>query len=385
MDSVAQIISDNTDWKEAAIVSFAKKNRVEVRQKDNLIMLSYEEDIPNEGWNDFNRQCRGIIFDMKRRSLVAHPFDKFFNFDSHPETKYDILPFSTGYEISVKYDGTMLTACSHDNTVRFATRASFENFQTEMATQIFQERFQKLRDVDFTRYTLIFELVTPANLLIVQYNYNDLVLIGIRDLLKNQMLSYSQVAKFAENYDLKPPMLLEKDFFSIYETAKEGKDEIVEEGWVVKFGNGLYVKLKTWQYLAHMQIKRRRLTKKHLIRNYCEMTNQKWLDFIKKLPPDTQNTVIQFGEEVQLEINAFSEEMHTLFRKFSDISIQKDFAFTIQKEVPQKLHSYLFVLRAGKSLERLIRKKYKEVLKEDSFEEAIHPVMIKGWSFQQKD
>jgi len=385
MDSIAQVIADNTNWEESALISFAKENRVETRRKDNLVLLNYEDNIPNTGWNDFNGQCRGIIIDMKLRSVIAHPFDKFFNVDSHPETMYDRLPFSAGYEISVKYDGAMVTAFSHNNEVGFATRGSFDNFQTEMAEQIFQEHPGRLREADFTRYTPVFELVMPENRLIVRYDDSEMILIGVRDLLENRMLSYSRTSEFAEKYDLKPPKLSKKNFSSVYSIAKEGDNHEIEEGWVIRFRNGLYVKLKTWQYLAHRQIQKRHLMKKHLIRNYCEMNTRQWSKFLEELPAGARNAVKQFGKDLRSGIDSFSEEMRGLFEKFSDIGSQKDFAFAIQKEVPRELNCFLFALRSGKSLERLIRKKYKDILREDMFEEAIHPSMIKEWAFRQKD
>ncbi|MCI5149766.1 MAG: hypothetical protein D3916_10340 [Candidatus Electrothrix sp. MAN1_4] len=385
MDSVVQIIEDNSGWKESALIAFAKENRVEVRQKGGLILLNYEDNIPNNGWNDFNRQCRGTILDIKHRSIVAHPFDKFFNVDSHPETKYDILPFSNGYEISVKYDGSMVTAFSNENEVEFATRSSFHNFQTEMAGKIFRKSLGRLKEVDFTRYTPVFELVAPENHLIVRYDDSKMILIGVRDLQENKMLNYSWISEFAQTYGLIPPKLLEKEFSFVYDIAMTGDNHEIEEGWVVRFRNGLYVKLKTWQYLAHRQIQKQHLDKQHLIRNYCEMNTRQWTDFLNGLPPDIRNSVDHFGRRLQSKLNSFSEDMQGIFEKFSSIESQKDFALAIQKEVPRELNSFIFALRSGRSLDQLIRKKYKDILREDMFEEVVYPSMIKEWAFQKKD
>jgi RNA ligase len=382
MQSIIQIIKKNTNWKYSKIVLFAKRNRVNVRREDNLILLNYEDDIPNDDWNDFNRQCRGIILDIEKKTIIAHPFDKFFNIGSHPETKLDILPLFSDYEIAVKYDGTMLTNFSYNNIVRFVTRSAFANFQTEMAKQLFQERYPQLKKVDFTKYTLIFELVSPKNHSVVRYKNTDLILIGIRNLIKNQMFTYSQVIEFAKTYGLKPPQVLHEDFLSLLKIAKDGTSQVIKEGWVVRFGSGLYVKLKTWQYLAHVQIQRWGLTKRHLIKSYCKKSPKEWLEFLDTLPPVVRDTVEQFGEDLQSKICSFSEKIQDIYEKFSQIESQKDFAITIKNEVSPSLHPFLFALRSGKLLEPLIRKNYAVIYqKEDLSTEVIHPSMIKELAF----
>jgi RNA ligase len=383
MKPISQIVEKNTGWKKSELIEFAKQNRVEVRQEGNLMLLNYEEDIPNLAWNDFNRQCRGLILDIAQKTLVAHPYDKFFPLDSHPDTQFNTLPLSSGYEIAIKYDGTMITTFSYKNVIRFATRSAFDNTQIKMAQQLYNKRYPQLKQIDLSQYTLIFELVSPQNRIIVSYDESDLILLCVRKLVNNHLLSYSQTIEFAKRYDLKPVSLLQQDFMSVLKIAKEGSNHAIEEGWVIRFGNGLYVKLKTWQYIAYWHIQRRGLTKKRLTNRYCQMSLKEWSEFLESLPPVFREAVEQFGQDLQARIDLFSEKIYEEYEKFSQIESQKAFAMTIKKEVPQEWHSFFFALRSGKALEPLIRRKFQ---KEDLSAEVVIPLsMIREWAFNQKD
>jgi len=376
MKPITQLIEENTYWQENELTAFAKQNKVKILQEGDLILLNYEDSIPNLAWNDFNRQCRGLVLDLKQKMLVAHPFDKFFMLDSHPDTQFNRLPLSTRYEIATKYDGTMITAFSHQNVLRLTTRFSFNNSQIKMAQQLLKGHYPQIEQIDLTQLTLIFELVSPKNRLIVPYEETDLILIGVRDLIKNQMFSYSQTREFAERHALKPLTLLQDDFQSAVNRAKEGNEQALEEGWVIQFEKGLYVKLKTWQYLANLRICQYSLTKKRLAERYCQ-NPQNWPQFLESLPAVIRETIEVFGQELQDKIDALFEQVYEYYQKFSQIVSQKEFAMTIKQEVPSDFLGFLFMLHSGKPIEHMIRKKIKENY---SSPETVIPLsIIKEW------
>jgi hypothetical protein len=47
-----------------ALRRFAGGQQVRLVQSGDLALLNYEKDIRNEDWNDFNRQCRGVVLDL---------------------------------------------------------------------------------------------------------------------------------------------------------------------------------------------------------------------------------------------------------------------------------------------------------------------------------
>ncbi|MBI3260178.1 MAG: T4 RnlA family RNA ligase [Ignavibacteriae bacterium] len=386
MKPVLDILAQETAWHTEKLRSFATQNFVNIRFSDNLMILNYQDDIENDEWNDFNSQCRGIIFDLHTKALIAHPYDKFFNLDAHPETKSHLLPYSSGYEIAEKYDGSMVTAFEWQGQVRFATRSSFDNLQTNLAATIFTSKYPKLSEVPFQKYTLVFEIISPENQMIIPTTENDLILIGVRDLIENRMLSYAEVINFAKPYELRPLSLIAKTFDALLSEAKDGNTDTFEEGWVVRFGTGLYVKMKTWQYLAHRHIQSLGLTKKQLLKTYCDANKSQWEKFVMNLPTsETQEAVSQFGALIDAKFLEISAQAAEYYQGFSHIDSQKDFALAIQTAVPQKFVVLLFNLRSGKSLEISIRKKYEDHIQDALLEDVVHPAMIKEWAFAQKD
>lgn len=365
---------------------FAKANFVNTRRHENLLLLNYQDDINHDEWNDFNSQCRGLIIDLASKSCIAHPYDKFFNIDSHPSTKIDALPLSSGYEVSRKYDGSMITCFSADNRVRFATRSSFENAQTQLAEELYLAKYPTLSQVPFSRFTLIFEVMSSSFDMIIPTSENDLILIGVRDLVQQTMLRYSDVIKFANEYQLHALSLTNHPFEDLLDLARDGNETQYDEGWVVRFENGQYVKVKTWQYLAFRYIQQLGLTKKQLIRNYCESKPEKWQSFIEKVPTHAaREAVISFSKLIDQHLIQVEQTIKDVYQGFAHIDHPKDFAEAIRANAPEHMASLLFSHRSGKPLSTCIRLKYSLFVDSDDFAEPVHPSMIKEWAFAKKD
>lgn len=386
MKSVTDIITEKTDWNMEELERFAKANFVNTRRQENLLLLNYEDDIDHDQWNDFNSQCRGLIIDLESKSCIAHPYDKFFNIDTHPSTKIDALPLSSGYEISRKYDGSMITCFSSDNRVRFATRGSFENAQTQLAEELYLAKYPTLSQVPYSRFTLIFEVMSPSFDMIIPTSENDLILIGVRDREQQTMLCYSDVIKFAQDYQLQALSLTNHRFEDLLAQARDGNETQYDEGWVVRFENGQYVKVKTWQYLAFRYIQHLGLTKKQLIRNYCESKAEKWQSFLENVPTlAAREAVIAFSKLIDQHFIQVEQNIKNVYQGFAHIDHPKDFAEAIRTNAPEHMASLLFSYRSGKPLLIGIRLKYGSFIDSDNFAEPVHPSMIKEWAFSKKD
>lgn len=362
-----------------------QQSQVHYREHSGLVILNYMDDIYNHNWNDFNKQSRGVILDLAQKKIIAHPFDKFFNLNAHPETMLDVLPFALGYTIAHKYDGSMITTFKHHNEVHFATRMSFQNPQTDLATQVYQQRYPQLSTLPLEDFTFIFELVAPENQIIINYTQADLILIGIRDLKHNRLLSHHEILDFAKQHQLQAPELIKTSFESLYKIAHHGNSETMEEGWVIAFNNSLFVKLKTWQYLAQVHINRLGLARKQLLKSYCEMNTAQWQNFLNKLPIEIRDVVKNYGNSIQLQIDNTIVKAQDLYQKYQHIESQKDFAMLVQTECPPEYASLIFLLRKHKSPDFIIKKSPENFLTDEQTEEIIQPIMIKEWAWKMSD
>jgi len=385
MKKIQKIISEETDWDFEVLKSYCRKNSVNCKRSGELVILDYMDDIPLNLWNDFNRQCRGVILDMKEKAVLAHPFDKFFNLGGHPETMFESLPIEEGYEVSTKFDGSMMTAYSYEGRVCFATRYALQSDLTKAAHQLYIEKYKGLGQVDLSRYTLVFELIMESSEHIVTYDKADIVLIGIRDRSESRLLSYEEVLTFAQEYELTAVNTHHLSLDDVIQESQEGSSVDVEEGWVLRFGNGLLVKIKTWQYIAVKAIYTLGLTNKQLMHRICTLSPDAWETFVEKLPKDARETVMSFRSAVELRIEEMGQDIMAEYEKFADIESRKEFAMKINQEAPKELISELFYLRAGRPLNALLMKKKRDSLLEYFDQEVVTPQLVKDWKILKKN
>lgn len=384
MRTILEILEQAGAWEPASLQAFAARNQVQVRRQGSLALLDYQDDIRIEQWNEFNRRCRGVIVDLEARALVAWPFDKFFNLGQHPESAWEALPVGSDYEVAIKYDGSMLTGFVHDGRVRFATRSSFDNVQTRVAGELAARRFEGLTQVDMGRYTPVFELVGPDNAQLVRYDDTDLVLIGVRDRHSGQMLGYAETADFAVQHRLRPAQRVAGDLESLLRRAREGLGEF-EEGWVVRFATGLFVKVKTWQYLAHVQAQRMGLTRKRLVERFVQASAGEWQKFLATLPAEARAAVARFADEMQAAMDAYCAEVEAIHARLAHVESQKDYSLAVQRDAPREMHPFLFARRAGRPLAPLARTRWPGLAAFAQGDEIVTPNMIREWALTRTD
>ncbi len=145
--------------------------------------------------------CRGTIVDRTGR-VVAKPFRKFFNVGERPETRLDRLATLGEPEVTHKLDGSMCTLYPVLGGYRLATRGSFTSAQALMATEIWDQRYAAAESRLDPGLTLVFELVGPANRIVVQYAADALVLIGAVETESGRELSYADIQAEASRLGL---------------------------------------------------------------------------------------------------------------------------------------------------------------------------------------
>jgi RNA ligase len=134
--------------------------------------------------------CRGTVVDAAGE-VVAKPFRKFFNAGERPETALDRLATLGPPEVTHKLDGSMCVLYPYAGGYRFATRGSFRSEQATRATALWGERYTALGARLDPRLTYLFELVSPANRIVVRYDEEALILIGLVVTATGEELPYA--------------------------------------------------------------------------------------------------------------------------------------------------------------------------------------------------
>jgi RNA ligase len=202
------------------------------------------------GWTPALRLCRGIIFD-RSGALVAKPFEKFFNYGEHAETRN--LP-DEAFTATVKHDGHLGIIFEYRNAWHITTRGDFTSRTSKVGAEMLQRYVQK---GDWDRKlpcgdNLLVEIIHPSTKVHLKYRGSRFILIGAyeRDTLRD--LDHEELSALGKQ--LRLPVTEPWNGRSIEDLFKLTQDLSVgnQEGFVVRFQSGLRVKFKFASYINLM-------------------------------------------------------------------------------------------------------------------------------------
>jgi RNA ligase len=180
----------------------------------------------------------GQILDPDSKRVVATPFPKFFNVGEKADTIPD-LPFET-FE---KLDGSLIILFHHKGEWRTATKGSLGSDQAKWAAA--QIRDSDLSSLD-TETTYLAEAVYPENRIVVHYSYTGLVLLGAYR-GDGAEAGYDDLLTLGDRLGWR--VAKRHSFASVSELLALAKTlPPSEEGFVLRFSNGLRLKVKGDEY-----------------------------------------------------------------------------------------------------------------------------------------
>jgi RNA ligase len=195
-------------------------------------------------WTPVTTQCRGLILD-DAGNIVARPFKKFFNLNTsfRPETHEANLPKEQP-EVYDKLDGSLGILWFYEGEYGVATRGSFESQQSKWATKTFNERYlpfwQHRGEAAYATY--LFEIIFNANKIVVDYPFEDLVLLAVVNNLDGSEWPYEHLKP------LWPWRVVERFDKTLSQCVAEQKQN--SEGYILFYRDaGLRVKVKFAEYM----------------------------------------------------------------------------------------------------------------------------------------
>jgi RNA ligase len=214
-------------------VAAVREGLVTVDRAGPLLLLNYAKRATWERRWDLPavRAARGLVVHADTGEIVAAPFPKFFNY-GEPVAVQSRTDSATGQlvhepivpplppglpEVTLKLDGSLGIGFRdpEDGHIRWATRGRFGSPQGAAARALWEARYRdrdaRLR-ADLDRYTLLSEIIHPATRQIVPYDFEDLVLIGVRDRFTGRDLAHSEVRQIGAELGLSVVDRLDGDF-----------------------------------------------------------------------------------------------------------------------------------------------------------------------------
>lgn len=217
-----------------------------VCQETGLKLFCYTQSaVYDRVWNDHTLVARGLIIDHEK--VVASPFPKFFNAFEGEQTIPDL-----SFEVLEKLDGSLGILFYYSGEWRVATKGSFISTQAKWAKEWISRH--DLSSLNKTT-TYLTEIIFPENRIVVQYAESGLFLLAAyRE--DGTELTYAELQELGRTLNWK--LAKRQEISSTSELIERSKTlPLTEEGWVVRFENGLRLKIKGEEYLRiHRMVSR---------------------------------------------------------------------------------------------------------------------------------
>jgi RNA ligase len=268
-------------------------------EKDDLAIYGYTDQTTFErAWQTkYTRNARGLIFEKKTGRLVAKPFPKFFNLGEQEETQLLNFP-DEPYRCFEKVDGSLGIIYYYKGQWNVATRGSLNSEQAIRG----QEILKKYDTGVFNKTcTYLAEIIYPENKIIVNYGGEEkLVMLGAYHTHTEKECEIGAVFHQAAQAGM--PFAKEYNYTIDQMIALQKTLPKDEEGFVVRFQNGLRVKIKGDEYSK-------------IAKMISQMSYLSFWEAMKFGKVD-QNYLIQLPEEFRAEfepmVKALEEQYQTV-------------------------------------------------------------------------
>jgi T4 RnlA family RNA ligase len=191
------------------------------------------------------RECRSIVIDLKNRELVLVPFRKFFNINEIEETSIhnvmEEMKSAKEIEISNKLDGSMQQARYYHGEIIYAGSGTLfdeNSHQLGVGKTMLNDDYKTFIKA-FPDYTILFEFIHPSDAHVVKYNESGLFLIGMRNVITGDMLSYRKIIELANQYNIKCTSTENISIEKMLNLKDKYKSD-EKEGWVIRIDKSYY-------------------------------------------------------------------------------------------------------------------------------------------------
>lgn len=206
----------------------------------SLSIFNYTKRVAYDSlWDEVTLNARGLVLDMETDEVAALAFPKFFNDDEPLGT----IPARPPDSVTTKLDGALGISFWHEGRLRWTTRGSFYSPHAEAANALWNHAKDWLVP---ERYTLLVEIIHPVTRIVVPYDFEGLVLLGVIDRTTGRDLPYDEVCKAAWVLDLRVTEAVDATDAEAVRAIADAQDHRAE-GFVARWGDHR-VKIKGARY-----------------------------------------------------------------------------------------------------------------------------------------
>lgn len=258
MNHVERLIAERRDW----LSHLETEHKIIVNRDGDLVSLKYNQ-IESPMHLPIVQECRGMVVDVANARVLAHPYNKFWNYGDVPAATID---WSTA-RVLEKLDGSLMILYWDPNIDEWAVASSgapraggtFGSNEGETFGQAFWRTFEALGmrrpgSAD-SAFCFMFEFCDTPNRIVVKHEKPRIVLHGARDMRTGRELALESLRDIAVFHGWE--LVHSFPIASIEEclAAADALDPIACEGFIVVDAAFNRVKIKSPRYvvLHHMK------------------------------------------------------------------------------------------------------------------------------------
>lgn len=285
----------------------------------------YKDSPSDDKWTPLMMMCRGLIIEDGTNKIIAKSFNKFFNFSEYTDGYVEQRMKRIKYSISDKFDGSLIILFEYEGKWITATMGSFESDQVFLANKLldsYDHRSEALnKDIVY-----LLEYVGPDNRIVVAYEESDLILLTMldrdNDFREIDLHSDLNTTDFAYAYN----RIIDKEFhFDLKALAKLNKPN--SEGYIIKFEDGLRIKVKFEEYVRLHKIVTE-LSEKQILEFMKE--NKTSIESFKDVPDELFKWINSVETSFRNLYDSIFKEANEVYDKHCSIKDRKEFALAIK-------------------------------------------------------
>lgn len=251
------------------IISLRANRYIQEKKFGNISSFNFtEKAFYDKVWDEQTTKSRGLYLDTLKGKVVARAYDKFFNINERPETKFDMLQYKLQFPVTayVKENGFLgiVSYNEYEDDLLIASKSTLDSqfaqwFREMLYEKVSAENIQEMKKyIKEHNVSFVFECVDMKNdPHIIEYPNSELFLI---DIVQNDMnfskYEYDTMVDVANQFGLTPKekafeIATWQEFFDWYYDILEEDYEYDGrkiEGFVIEDSVGYMTKLKLTYY-----------------------------------------------------------------------------------------------------------------------------------------
>lgn len=251
------------------IISLRANKYIQEKKFGNISSFNFtEKAFYDKVWDEQTTKSRGLYLDTLKWKVVARAYDKFFNINERPETKFDMLQYKLQFPVTayVKENGFLgiVSYNEYEDDLLIASKSTIDSqfaqwFREMLYEKVSAENIQEMKKyIKEHNVSFVFECVDMKNdPHIIEYPNSELFLL---DIVQNDMsfskYEYDTMVDIANQFGLTPKekafeIATWQEFFDWYYDILEEDYEYEGrkiEGFVIEDSVGYMTKLKLTYY-----------------------------------------------------------------------------------------------------------------------------------------